>query len=167
MGTLAVRKAACSLSHLRLWHELAHLPDPAQWFLSLEDDAVLDAAAVQGTIALLGQLASYAWDVAILEQHPPEKPTWDAYGLRAGDNLQLMKHGVYGNTAYLLTVRGARKLLQCGLPLSRWQDLVVKMLAHTTLCMFTPVVPLVMSVGVFGGMPQNSTGKLKSSITGG
>ena len=147
LGPLALRKAACSLSHVREWHDLAVDRDDGAWRLILEDDASLNATAAAAVVAdLFPLLTPWAWDIVMLELHAAEAGTWHA-GTRAAPGLRL-SHGVFGNTAYLLSRRGARKLLHCGLPLARWQDLVVRSLSsHYKLCFFTPDEPYAMSLG--------------------
>ena len=133
---------ATALNHLRLWRQLAELPQPAGGpepaLLVLEDDASVPADLCWGelerSLALAAALASAggsaegaaeAWAVVYLFEFDPFRnrgakkrlpESWDSLPLSCTDELLAKRHGL-GLVGYLLTRRAAVALLSEALPL--------------------------------------------------
>jgi GR25 family glycosyltransferase involved in LPS biosynthesis len=104
-------KISCLMSHVRVWEQLAEETDPDAFYLIIEDDAYPAPGFEARYKGVLNELRGVAWDWMFLAIHP----NFAKYNHIAVDGKNLINHAppMVGNAGYLLSRRGALKLMRC------------------------------------------------------
>jgi GR25 family glycosyltransferase involved in LPS biosynthesis/glycosyltransferase involved in cell wall biosynthesis len=135
---LRANQTATALSHLALWHEVAHGNGGAA--LIFEDDAVPDRDFMARLIEVAGQLVEMSWggDILFLDLayfDDADRPTPFHQSISHLDISKLMG----GTSAYIINQRGAQKLLHIAKEegIAYGIDTFILMNAHRVSCLQT------------------------------
>eukprot|EP00035_Acanthoeca_spectabilis_P030231 m.8495 g.8495 ORF g.8495 m.8495 type:complete len:339 (-) comp4066_c0_seq1:1771-2787(-) len=119
-------KISCLMSHVRLWQQLLQEPRDDAFYFILEDDTSPSLDFHTRYFEVLQELSDLSWDWVYLAIHP----TW-----RHGNTLKIPGKTVInkaprmvGNAGYLLSKRGAAKLMKKMFPCSLPKDQAIRIL---------------------------------------
>jgi GR25 family glycosyltransferase involved in LPS biosynthesis len=119
-------KIGCLMSHVLLWERLASEPRNDTFYMIMEDDTISAVDFDTRFPKLLAELEDLPWDWVHLHVHPVFA---DKNTLSIPDKQQLNQATTqYGAQGYLISRRGARKLLKLMLPLSTPNDMALAQL---------------------------------------
>eukprot|EP00038_Savillea_parva_P007825 m.172769 g.172769 ORF g.172769 m.172769 type:complete len:347 (+) comp13581_c0_seq1:233-1273(+) len=126
MKPIGKPKISCLMSHVRVWEQLTLEPDEDAFYLVLEDDTFPSADFHTRYTQVLAELQCLTWDWVYLAIHP----TWKRGNTKTIPGKQFINHAprMVGNAGYLISKRGARKLLKRMLPCQDPKDQAIRKL---------------------------------------
>lgn len=113
-------KIACFMSHIRLWERLTAEPADDAFYMVMEDDVLPSEDFHTRYPLVLAELADQPWDWVHLHIHP----RFASSNRAAIPGKQLINRAIkqWASHGYLISKRGARKLLKLMLPVSAPKD---------------------------------------------
>lgn len=119
-------KISCLMSHVRVWEQLAQEPAEDAFYFILEDDTSPSADFHSRYPAVLAELSGLTWDWVYLAIHP----TWARGNTRLIPGKELINRAprMVGNAGYLISKRGATKILAKMFPVKIPKDQAIRIL---------------------------------------
>jgi len=119
-------KISCLMSHVRLWEKLAKEKNPDAFYFIMEDDITTDVDFEEHYQNVFNELKGLTWEWVYLAIHPTFKRL-NKLTIEGKNHINRSPRMV-GNAGYLLSRRGAQKLLDKMFPCSLPKDQAVRIL---------------------------------------
>lgn len=154
-------KIGCLMSHVQLWERLASEPHNDAFYMVLEDDTITTADFDTRYPKLLAELDDLPWDWVFLYVHP----MFASKNIYSIPGKQLLNRGVaqWGSQGYLVSKRGARKLLDLMLPCPIPNDMALaQLITDKKIQAFITKESLIQNIGQLKG--RGTLGTFGSNI---
>ncbi len=111
---LADAEIGCFLSHYKIWQKMVH--DNTEMALVIESDAVFSEEALKSINKVAG--LDNGWDLIMMFYRECFPSFWNQKKITDASNLVKFANKCACTTAYLLTLSGAKKLIDRAMPIS-------------------------------------------------